>query len=1202
MSAAFDRDAKHFWPFWLSREYGANFASLSIGSELTQVTVSCDGTKIAAAQSGGQIQTSSDGNECAAVGEVQDWQGVSMSSDASVMAAIVSNGSIWTSNDGGANWTEDTSEGSAKMWNRILVQSDGSAVFATVTNSGLWKGEEISSISSFTRLMCFLNTQDLKRFGGVGQKLGTGKEENEKESSFPRGLEVNGIRVALILIWSGRGILASFMLPDREGPLTVWWLKYEENEDLRSEGPRLEGESAGPNYGAIPQEEQGPGVFSCWYRCGYLPRGLASPAGFLGGTSSTRSPGNKDYFDETAVGGSKRPNDGAQAAGGVFDPLEGPQMRTVLAAFLENLCKKRYVSRCTVELAGVQKELRLMVSEYQAAIHSLFLMVLAYQPAIHSPSHMVLAYQVTIHKLSHMVLAYQTAIHRLFHMVLAYQAAIHRLSHMVLAYQLAIRSPFHMVLAYQLAIRSPFHMVLAYQAAIRSPFHMVLAYQAAIRSLSHMVLVYQPAIRSLFHMVLAYLVAISLGALTDDEAGVASLGAARGRLEFSGLFRLRRGHAQEDVQAYRLPAYRESRTFGDYEVGVPPGLEGATTHHVPDPLPPQPTATNIPAAPVNENKEPSPLDVLITGMSQLQQVLLKKNEVMEIDMKGTPELPKLGEYTPETGAIDFQDFLYLVEQQIGSLASGAGEWWQKTLEVSQAAYSEYQMLSPVKRLGVKAQLTPELRDEKYKRLERKVAAMLLSALPKGVKDDLIAYRDQGVHQILYRLMVIFQPGGAQDRAQILRQLDVSESAAGPPEAVLAIRRWYRLLQRASDLGVTLPDESIQVRSLSTIVRKTSEQNADFKFRLALARTELQIDTRPNQQNVLKYMQHLLAELEQLGSTTKKGTPVTTPAASTTTPPSTTATTPSTTLKGLQGTEAVSKAAAKPKAAPVVDGKKVCQWFGTDNGCRNGRSCTFQHSWSGLSRAERCLLCGSKKHRAKDSTNNKESTSPERGGPPRPQKPGAGTTAAATASTSLASANVTEEPAPGAATVPPTTSSTTTSNKIDAAKVTEILSETNKMLKALTANQPATPVAASSSVDPLEMIQKQLDEVRRSKVLRVKDAAEPSSSFSSAVSWYEARLSSSTVSGPAKSDYEEALLDSGASHAYRAPLSEEELEAARRVGVALATGEERAIPQNSGGTLLSEGGHEGTILPMGQLVKLLGCKVLWNEDDGGSPCT
>ena len=124
--------------------------------------------------------------------------------------------------------------------------------------------------------------------------------------------------------------------------------------------------------------------------------------------------------------------------------------------------------------------------------------------------------------------------------------------------------------------------------------------------------------------------------------------------------------------------------------------------------------------------------------------------------------------------------------------------------------------------------------------------------------------------------------------------------------------------------------------------------------------------------ILKYMQHLLAELEQLGSATRKATATATapaPMASSTTP-----TSAPTTLKGLQGAEAAAKAGAKPKAAPVGDGKKVCQWFGTDNGCRNGRSCTFQHRWTGLSRAERCLLCGSKRHRAKECTNNKEGSS------------------------------------------------------------------------------------------------------------------------------------------------------------------------------------------------------------------------------------
>ena len=56
------------------------------------------------------------------------------------------------------------------------------------------------------------------------------------------------------------------------------------------------------------------------------------------------------------------------------------------------------------------------------------------------------------------------------------------------------------------------------------------------------------------------------------------------------------------------------------------------------------------------------MDVLITGMSQLQEVLKQWTDVLEA--KVVTELMKLPECTAETGAIDFQDYLYLVEQQI----------------------------------------------------------------------------------------------------------------------------------------------------------------------------------------------------------------------------------------------------------------------------------------------------------------------------------------------------------------------------------------------------------------------------------------------------------------------------------------------------------------------------------------------------------
>ena len=394
--------------------------------------------------------------------------------------------------------------------------------------------------------------------------------------------------------------------------------------------------------------------------------------------------------------------------------------------------------------------------------------------------------------------------------------------------------------------------------------------------------------------------------------------------------------------------------------------------------------------------------------------------------------------------------------------------------------------------------------------------------------------------------------------------------------------------------MTLPDESLQVKSLNTIVRKTAEQNSDFKFRLALARTELQIDTRPNQGNVLKYMQHLLAELEQLGSLVRKP-PVAPPSASstTTTPASSTtqASGTSTSLKGLQGADASKGSGKAAKAQPP---KKACQWFGSDVGCKNGKDCTFQHSWQGLTRSERCILCGSKQHRAKDCTAGKSGSSPERGAhPPAKTQGGAqssGTSlAAATAKDALTTTG-------GSSTSPASTTGTTsTANKIDQAQMTEILAETNKMLKALTSkNEPSAPQTAA---DPLAVIQQQLDEVRRLRVLRVHEPAPASYSFESAVAWYDARLHASSLSSGATSSLDEegeALLDSGASHPFRPPNSEEELARAKRVNVSLATGEGALLPQTMEGTLLSEGGDGAPIIPMGQLVQLLGCQVRWTR--------
>ncbi|CAE7212252.1 unnamed protein product [Symbiodinium microadriaticum] len=517
---------------------------------------------------------------------------------------------------------------------------------------------------------------------------------------------------------------------------------------------------------------------------------------------------------------------------------------------------------------------------------------------------------------------------------------------------------------------------------------------------------------------------------------------------------------QPTEAAYRPLPTEAAPTFGDYEIGFPPGLNEVPADNN--------RGERGGLFAVRRRRIPSRSSSL--ACHSYNKSCFDRRVALDPEPKAVTELAKLPEYTPESGATDFQDYLYLAEQQIGSLASGAGEWWQKTLAVAQKVYAEYQSLSPMKRLSVKAVLTEELKQDRYKKLERKVASLVLSSLPRGVRDELVAHRVQGLHQILFRLMVVFQPGGAQ------------------------------------------------VRSLCNIVKKTSEQNADFKFRASTA-----------------------------------ATPVT--AAATTGATGTT----TTSLKGVQPTVESPKGKAKAVVTPPGQ-KKPCQWFGSDNGCRNGKQCTFVHSWTGLNRGERCLLCGSKQHRAKECPT-KDSGPPEKPPPPPPKA----TTPAMSASTTAAPSIATSPAkAPSAAPEASSSSSSTVAaagtNKIDAAKMTEILNETNKMLKEFQAQSGPESSGPTPPADPLAMIQQQLDEVRRLKAITVKDAGAPLISsgvaFNSAVDWYEARLSSTTVAIQANgSEEEETLLDSGASHAYRdrAAGQEDNDGNTRMVAVTLATG-------------------------------------------------
>ena len=556
-------------------------------------------------------------------------------------------------------------------------------------------------------------------------------------------------------------------------------------------------------------------------------------------------------------------------------------------------------------------------------------------------------------------------------------------------------------------------------------------------------------------------------------------------------------------------------------------------------------------------------------MAQIQQVLLKGkggNESSEYDpSKAVAEFPRLQENSAESGAIDFQDWLYLVEQQVGSLAAGASTWWAAMLDAAMKAYGKYQSSTPIQRLSVTSELAAEWEDPKYSKLEKRVSALLVGALPQQMKEEMVAYRVRRVHQQLFRLLVNYQPGGSTDRALVLAQLEPKDCPADAAEVVAALRRWFRWLQRAQDLQLSLPDPSVQIRSLSAITKKLADKNADLQFKIALAKTELRVESRPTQDTALRFFQHLLAEAEQLGPAKTQRNAATANA----TTSSTTTVDPKT--KGAQVT---------PKSQPTSpkDGKgegkgQVCKWFLTDQGCGRGRGCRYLHDWTQVVKAERCLVCGSKLHKVRDCP--RKDTEPAGDGSTvkglnkkelkvavaSPPAPPSTTQAQAQPTLQQASVNVDAMTAAAKAAADPPLPPPSG----DALR--EALAETNRVLKALTTPAEATTTSAGSTSgalqDPFRLLQAQLGTLRRLQRASVNSEGE--------------RV---------------ALLDSGASHAYRSAYDEEERNKAVPVNVKLAQGE-ATILQNQAGTLIGEDRAE-TLVPLGQLVEVLNCKVHWTK--------
>ena len=551
------------------------------------------------------------------------------------------------------------------------------------------------------------------------------------------------------------------------------------------------------------------------------------------------------------------------------------------------------------------------------------------------------------------------------------------------------------------------------------------------------------------------------------------------------------------------------------------------------------------------------------------------------------ELPKLVQADLSVSAVTCGNWWAQVKQIFTGMSPGAPEWFSSVERAATRHYNQWLVADPLGRLSLDpGGVTADFDAYKFQRVESRAVSLLLAAIPQAIKDDLVTNRWLTRASILFRILCLYQPGGASERSHLLNQLVSPEVCKSYKEAISGLRRWSQNLSRAQEIHAALPDSSLLLRGIDQATTALLNQSPMISFRVSAFRHRTSLDYNPTITGVVQLVRLIQAECESASLVVEGGSDgnkraraaaaqaaqgaqgaqgsqgsVVPPSASSAEAkgPGPTGGQALAAMVKAPGGEAQggqSKGKGKGGASSGGDGPALCHNFSNAAGCRYGDSCRFKHDRVKARKDKRCLACGQSGHYRPECTvvpaelrqgpndSNSESASPKSPEPKKPAakpKPKAGPQAK----------GITEDSSGGAA-----STQGNGSGNSSAPAQQELLAEAQKLLKGIS-------LKAIHVRDPLET-----HGIDRAWLLSAVVNASPTSA----------------------SDMSYALVDSGATNGLR-EARPGEWDKTQAIKVDLASGVAE-LHVNSHGTLLSPTACQ-VIIPAGWLVEL-GFKISWKK--------
>ena len=553
-----------------------------------------------------------------------------------------------------------------------------------------------------------------------------------------------------------------------------------------------------------------------------------------------------------------------------------------------------------------------------------------------------------------------------------------------------------------------------------------------------------------------------------------------------------------------------------------------------------------------------------SSIPQVASGMVHTAERPEVLGKHVMSLPTLSEYSASHPTA-LGDWLAIVKPTLSSLTDSGHVWWDYTFDRASRAYTKWLSVSPLERLGIQAELEMYgTHMPQHILLEQRASILLLQAIPEVVKHDIVATRRMSPSQILFKLLTVYQPGGAHERGTMLHYLVSPTSATSVQEAIKGVRQWVQWRSRLKELHAAEPDATLLVKGLDTLVSTVLSRHPTVLFRVSTFRERKGLDYAPTSLTAGELAFFLQAELELLlhstgeddGDARKKAKLKKAAARAAATATTTTSTSTTSEASGAGATDQTGKGKGKSKESEAAyGGKSPCWGFHLDKSCQFGDRCKFSHSPITKEQKEKLVTA---KAKAKAKATAKSATTSEE------------------ASTHTGSS--------GAGDV--ASSSTASDNS-------RVMAEALDILKSLKLPQGSGANSGGVSAKRLAVVEDAA--VKGGSGSSIGDLLEGTAASKAIAGAEEDMLSGflnvARVDGDRDGTQGVGLLDSGASHPLRSLRPGEPLPS-RRVTVALALGKKEMMLTDGGALVTSE--RVDPLVPIGKASELVGLQVRWHK--------